>query len=117
MATVKPGNTYRIAVIGDKLLATGMGLSGIKYIYKAGTQQEVEDAVRDVSNKSDIGLVIINENLISMVKDRKLVRLIDSSLSPIFVGIPSYNQKEVYEDTLRRLIIRAIGIDISKNKE
>ena len=52
-----------------------------------------------------------------MVKDRRLLRVIDTSLSPIFVGIPSYNQKEVYEDTLRRLIIRAIGIDISKTKQ
>jgi len=116
LAAVKTGNMYRIAVIGDRLLATGMGLSGVKYIYQATTQQEIEDAIRDVTGKEDVGIVIINENLLPLVKDRRLLRLIDVSLSPIFVGIPSYNQKEVYEDTLRRLIIRAIGIDISKTK-
>jgi vacuolar-type H+-ATPase subunit F/Vma7 len=110
-------NTYRIAVIGDRLLATGMGLSGVKYIYEANNQEEAEKAIRDVSAKGDIGIVIINENLMTMVKDRKLLRLIDNSLSPIFVSIPAYNQKEVAEDTLRRLIIRAIGIDISKTKQ
>ena len=109
-------NIYRIAVIGDRLLATGMGLSGVKYIYEAQTQPEIEDAIRELSTKDDVGIVIINEGLMKMVKDRKLVRLIDNSLSPIFVGIPSYNQKEIYEDTLRRLIIRAIGIDISKKQ-
>jgi vacuolar-type H+-ATPase subunit F/Vma7 len=109
--------TYKIAVIGDRLLASGMGLSGVKHIYQADSQQQVEDAIREISAKSDIGIVIINENLMKIVKDRKLIRLIDSSLSPIFVGIPAYNQGEVYKDTLRRLIIRAIGIDISKSKQ
>lgn len=107
---------YRIAVIGDRLLATGIGLAGVKYVYEAKNQEEVEKAIRDISAKSDIGIVIINENLMGMVKDRKLLRIMDVSLSPIFVGIPAYNQKEVAEDTLRRLIIRAIGIDISKTK-
>lgn len=107
---------YRIAVIGDRLLATGMGVSGVKYIYQASTQQETEDAVRALSNNADVGIVIINENLMAMVKDRKLIRLMDSSLSPIFIGVAAYNQSEIYEDTLRRLIIRAIGIDISKGK-
>lgn len=116
MADIK-NNTYRIAVIGDRLLATGMGLSGVKYVYEANTQEEVENAVRDLSGKDDVGIVIINENLMSMVKDRKLLRIIDNSLSPIFVSIPAYNQKEVAEDSLRKLIIRAIGIDISKTKQ
>lgn len=113
MAAIK-GNNYRIAVIGSRLLATGMSVSGIKYIYEASNQEETENAIKDISNKSDIGIVIINENLANMVKDRRLLKLIDSSLAPIFVSVPAYNQKEVYQDTLRKLIIRAIGIDISK---
>ncbi len=114
MVNAKSESTYRIAVIGNRLLATGMGLSGVKYIYEANTQEETESAIREISLKSDVGIVIINEDLMTMVRDRKLIRLMDVSLSPIFVGIPAYNQREVYEDTLRRLIIRAIGIDISK---
>ena len=108
---------YRIAVIGDRLLAAGMALSGIKYIYQAHGQAEVENAVRDVSSKPDVGMVIINENLAAMVKDRKLLRMIDVSLAPIFVSIPEFNQATVTEDSLVRLIIRAIGIDISKTKK
>jgi vacuolar-type H+-ATPase subunit F/Vma7 len=106
---------YRIAVIGDRLLHNGMKIAGIKYAYDAQTQTEVEDAIKDVAAKDDIGIVIINEDLMAMVKDRKLIKLLDSSLSPIFVGIPSYGQKETSKDTLRRLIIKAIGIDISKH--
>ena len=105
---------YRIAVIGSRLLAMGMRLAGVKYIYEASNQAETENAVRELSNTLDVGVVIINEDLIAMIKDRKLIRIVDSSLSPIFVGIPTYNQGEIYADTLRRLIIRAIGIDISK---
>ena len=107
---------YRIAVIGDRLLATGMSLSGVKYIYQVHDQQEVESAIKDAAAKGDIGMVIINENLAAMVKDRKLIRMIDSSLSPIFVSIPAYNQGVMAEDTLRRLIIRAIGIDMGKRQ-
>jgi len=106
--------TKKIAVIGDAMLTTGMSVSGIKYAYTAKTTQEVEDAIKNVSGKNDVGIVIINESLMKMVTDRKLIRLMDTSLSPIFVGIPGYRQSEVYEDALRRLIIRAIGIDISK---
>lgn len=105
---------YKMAVIGDRLLVNGMRLSGIKCVYEVSTQKDVEEAIRDVSSRSDIGIVVISEDLIMMVKDRKLIRLIDTSLSPIFVGIPAYNQGEIYGDTLRRLIIKAIGIDISR---
>lgn len=106
--------TYKIAVIGSRLLATGMGLSGVKHIYTATNQEETENAIREISSAGDIGIVIINENLAGMVRDRRLLKLMDNSLSPIFVSIPSFNQAEFYQDTLRKLIIRAIGIDISE---
>ncbi|MDE1810947.1 MAG: hypothetical protein KGH66_02820 [Candidatus Micrarchaeota archaeon] len=105
---------FRIAVIGDAMLSMGLGVSGIKRIYSTETAEEVEAAVRDVLAKSEVGMVIMNEMSMKMVKDRKLLAIMDTSITPLFIGIPSYNQKDLESDTLRRLIIRAIGIDIAK---
>jgi len=105
---------FKLAVIGDQMLSMGLGVSGIKHIYNAQSTEEVEAAVRDVIAKGDIGMVIMNERNMKMVKDRKLLALMDTSISPLFIGIPSYNQQDLESDTLRRLIIRAIGIDIAK---
>ena len=103
----------KVAVIGDELLTRGMSLGGVKHIYRATTQEEVERAVRDATERSDIGMIIINEALAKKVRDRKLMNMMDSSISPVFVLVPAYNEKEEYVDVLRRLIIRAIGMDIS----
>ncbi|MDE1832916.1 MAG: hypothetical protein KGH58_00685 [Candidatus Micrarchaeota archaeon] len=105
---------FRIAVIGDPMLSMGLGVSGIKRIYNAQTTEQVEAAVRDILGKSEVGMVIMNEVNMRMVRDRKLLSIMDTSISPVFIGIPSYNQKDLESDTLRRLIIRAIGIDIAK---
>ena len=50
------------------------------------------------------------------VTDRKLLNMMDSSISPVFVLVTSHNEQEEEVDVLRRLIIRAVGIDISKRR-
>jgi vacuolar-type H+-ATPase subunit F/Vma7 len=103
----------KIAVIGDELLTRGMSLGGVKYIYRVTTPEEVEHAIKDATERSEIGMIIINEGLAKKVRDRKMQNMMDSSISPVFVLVPAYNEKEEYVDVLRRLIIRAIGMDIS----
>jgi vacuolar-type H+-ATPase subunit F/Vma7 len=65
---------------------------------------------------SEIGMVVINESLVKKIADRKLLNTIDSSISPVFVFVTSQNEHEEEVDVLRRLIIRAVGIDISKRR-
>lgn len=115
MADIK--DTYRIAVVGDELLTKGMKLSGIKYIYNPRDAASTESAIRELVAKPDVGMVIINEDLANSVRDRKLANMIDSGISPVFVLVPGYNQSEKYADTLRKLIIRAVGIDIMAMKK
>lgn len=106
----------RIAVIGDELLARGMSLGGVKHIYRAGTQEEAERAVREAMERREIGMIVMNEGLAKKVRDRKLLNIMDSSISPVFVLVLAYKEQEEYVDVLRRLIIRAVGIDISKRR-
>ncbi len=106
----------KVAVIGDALLARGMSLGGVKHIYRAETREEVERAVKEVMENGEIGMVVINEDLVKKIGDRKMLNAIDSSISPVFVMVASHNEKEAEVDVLRRLIIRAVGIDISKRR-
>lgn len=106
----------KVAVIGDALLTRGMSLGGVKHIYRADTREEIEHAIKDAMANSEIGMVVMNENLVKKIGDRKLLNTIDSSISPVFVFVTSHNEQEGEVDVLRRLIIRAVGIDISKRR-
>jgi vacuolar-type H+-ATPase subunit F/Vma7 len=103
-----------IAVIGDNaMLGTGFALSGIKKRFVVRTEDEAEAAIKTLLDDQSVGIVIIAERIISRMTNRKLLYIIDSSIMPMFVPVPSYNES-VHEDVLRNLIIRAIGIDITK---
>ncbi len=104
---------YGIAVVGGDLLAKGMALAGIKRIYNPSTQEEVERDIGELLAMDDLGIVIISQRLARIVRDRRLAKAIESSLLPMFVSIPSYGEKSYEEDALRRLILKAIGIDIA----
>ena len=110
------GNLYKVAVIGDELLTRGMRLSGVRHVYSVETTEEVENAIKDAAGKEDVGMIVINEGLAKKVRDRKLLNLMDSSIAPLFVLVPAHNAQEEYTDALRRLIIRAVGIDISAKR-
>lgn len=104
---------YAVAVVGGDLLSQGMALAGIKRIYSPETQEEVERDVSSLLTMDDIGIVVISQSLARMVKDRKLAYAIENSLLPIFVSLPAYGERSYEEDALRKLILRAIGIDIA----
>jgi vacuolar-type H+-ATPase subunit F/Vma7 len=109
-------NYYKIAVIGNNLLSKSMKLIGIKYIYDISNEniENIEKIIEKIALNEDIGIVIINEGITEKLINKRLINMIDSSLKPIFIEIPDYNKPEIYKDVLKRLIIRAIGIDISK---
>lgn len=106
----------RIAVIGDKLLTAGMSLAGVKHVYSASNGEDTERTIKEVATLPEIGLVVLQQGLIEQIKDRKVLNMVDSSLSPIFIGVPAFNEEEKSVDSLRRLILRAIGIDIQQMK-
>jgi vacuolar-type H+-ATPase subunit F/Vma7 len=106
----------KVAVIGDALLARGMSLGGVKRIFRADTKEEVERAVKEALEDSSIGMIVMNEHLAKKVTDRKLLNTMDSSISPVFVLVAARNEEESEVDVLRRLIIRAVGIDIGKRR-
>ena len=105
---------YKIGVIGSEPLVTGFKLAGVKTGIIAKNGEEAEKALNDLLGMQEIGLIIIGEGLANMIKSRKLQHIIDTSLMPLIIEVPDYGEHELESDTLRRLILKAVGIDITK---
>lgn len=108
---------YKIGVIGSEILATGFKLAGVKIAKTASNGEEAEKALEDMLNMDEVGIIIIAEGLSNKIKNRRLQHIIDTSLLPLVIEVPDYGEKEVESDTLRRLILRAVGIDITKSSK
>jgi V/A-type H+/Na+-transporting ATPase subunit F len=105
---------YKIAVVGNTQLALGFKLSGVAEAYSADNSSVIEKTMRELIVREDIGLIVTTSKVLKSIKDRKLADAIADSILPMVIEVPDYNE-EGQPDTLRRLIMRAIGIDISKN--
>ncbi len=108
----KLNKNYKIVIVGGKGFSLSFRLAGITESFEVDDGVQAEAAIKDLLQRTDIGLVIIASHLVKEIRDRKILNAIDSSILPIFMEIPGYKEEKV-PDTLRRLIIRAIGIDIS----
>jgi len=96
-------------------MATGFRIAGVKnamVAYLADSQEDIEQKITELFADETVAVIVAGQSTLAKVRDRKLLQLIDTSLLPIVIGIPDYHEKEENEDTLRRLIKRAIGIDI-----
>lgn len=105
---------YSIAVVGNTQLALGFKFAGVAETYSARSQPEFESTIRALMQRDDIGLIIITSKVIKSIRDRKLADAVSDSVLPMIIEVPDYREQG-QPDTLRRLILRAIGIDISKN--
>ena len=106
---------YKIAYVGNNLLSVGFKIAGITESYVASDSAQAESRMKELTTRSDIGIIIITSSVRKLIKDRRLGEAISSSLLPLVMEIPELNEQVLEEDTLRNLIMRAIGIDITKN--
>jgi V/A-type H+/Na+-transporting ATPase subunit F len=104
---------YKIATVSTEELSLGFRIAGVKDSIIVDNGTDAEEAIRNLLQRTDIGLIVVSTGVTKMIKDRKVMNAIDTSLMPMFIEVPEYKE-EYKQDTLRRLILRAIGIDISK---
>ncbi len=107
--------SFKIAVIGSDLMSLGFKLAGVTKSYVPQNGQEAETLMRELMQKEDVGIIVITTKTVKSIRDRRLQEAITSSIMPLIVEVPDYNDQSQQSDTLRKLIIRAIGIDIEKN--
>lgn len=105
---------YKIALIGNDLLKIGFGISGITESYSVTQTEQAESRLRELLDRQDIGIVVITSGVRKLVKDRKLQDAITNSIMPLIVEVPEQGEEHAEQETLRRLILRAIGIDITQ---
>lgn len=110
---MEPLKTYKIVVVGNTQLALGFKLSGVMETYSVKNAVECERVMRDLMQRDDVGMIITTSKTLNDIRDRKLSNAIAESALPMIIEVPSYKE-EGQPDTLRKLIMRAIGIDINK---
>ncbi len=106
--------TYRIAGVGNTQLALGFRLSGVAEAHNPSNAADAESIMRQLLQSEDTGLIITTSKVLRLIRDRKLSEQIANSALPMVIEVPEYKE-EGQPDTLRKLILRAIGIDIGKN--
>ncbi|MGD0510944.1 MAG: V-type ATP synthase subunit F [Candidatus Micrarchaeaceae archaeon] len=113
---MEPVKKYKIAVVGNTQLVLGFKLSGVAESYDTRTGADAEGRMRELMQRDDVGLIITTSTVLRAIRDRKLSESIAVSVLPMVIEVPDYRE-EGQPDTLRRLILRAIGIDINKNSQ
>jgi vacuolar-type H+-ATPase subunit F/Vma7 len=102
----------KMVVVGDQLLSLGLKLSGVKETYPLSKGEDPDRLLSELFERKDVGIIIVSEGTIKEIKDRRLLHKIENSLDPVVISIPGYGEDETHADTLRRLILRAVGIDL-----
>lgn len=110
MMTTENNVKYKIAVIGDELLCLGFKLLGTKNTYNP--QENLEQILKELLQNEEIGLIIINQKMVEKIKNNKLLELMNKSIKPLIIEIQGYNEQDKHQDNLRKIILRAIGMDI-----
>ncbi len=99
----------KVAVIGDPEFNIGFRLVGIRDVYDVTNDEELVNAVRDVLDRKDVGVVVIKYEDLKKLPVT-LRREIDERVEPTFVAVGGMGSVE----ELREKIRKAIGVDLWK---
>ncbi len=103
---------YKIAIIGNETICTGFELAGISEVYPVEDVEEAKRIFQELLARKDIGIIGITSKILKGIgTDQRLERAIELSIIPMVVELPEYGEQEA-EDTLKKLIKRAVGIEI-----
>ncbi len=105
---------YKIALVANQQLNLGFKLAGVTESTTVSDTSEAESKIKELIGRDDVGIIIVSTSVKRMVRDRRLQDTMETSILPLVVQVPEPNEGITEEDTLRNLIMRAIGIDISK---
>ncbi len=103
----------KVSVIGDKDTVMGFALTGIKDLYVVEDGEEAKQALSELMQNPDIGLVIITERYAHSLKENIRRWREEKPLYPLIIEIQDKSGKMDREDPIRMLIKRAVGIDVS----
>jgi V/A-type H+/Na+-transporting ATPase subunit F len=95
-----------IAVIGNQQFTLGFRLAGIRRIWDATTEEELQRAVLDARRDNDISILVMETTDVARL-DSRLRHEMVSSVKPTLVAVG-----EEEDDSLRNKIKQAVGVDL-----
>ncbi len=99
----------KIAVVGDPSFTTGFRLAGVdefREVREGDKPSELDDAVEDVLENTDVGIVVMHQSDLSHLS-RGVREDVETSVEPTVVTLGGEG-----EGQLREKIKQAIGIDL-----
>jgi V/A-type H+-transporting ATPase subunit F len=100
----------RMMVVGHQDAVLGFSLAGVPGLV-ATTAQEVDQALDDVLAIPDVGIVLVTDDVGSLIEGR-MDRLRLRSTVPLFIEIPGPGGVRPGRPSLSEIIQRAIGVKI-----
>jgi vacuolar-type H+-ATPase subunit F/Vma7 len=105
-------NKEKIAVIADSATCTGFRLSGVEATF-ALFGSEAEAKLSEMLSNEGLGIIIVPERLLENC-DWRLKKRVEATAKPIVVAIPDSQGPIEQEESLGKLIKRALGVDLAK---
>jgi V/A-type H+-transporting ATPase subunit F len=104
----------KVAVVGDEDFVIGFQLGGVKLGYACTTGEEAIQNVEKVRGMDDIAVLIIQRKFADEIRGYINEWKLKKGIYPVILELPGYGDEGEYEDPMREVIRRAIGIDIMK---
>ena len=101
-----------IVCVGSAEFTLGFKLAGIRRIINGSKNENWRDTLSSLTQDSSIGIVIIDENVLSGLEPNERSK-IEDSVSPVFISLSS---DSAASGDLRKLIIKSIGVDLLKGE-
>ncbi|HBR28911.1 MAG TPA: V-type ATP synthase subunit F [Firmicutes bacterium] len=108
-------STYKMAVIGEEDLIRGFGLLGLE-LFPVASGQEARDLLSGLKDDRDYGVIFITESIAQGFTGE--IEEWGSRPLPCITYIPGMAGSEGYAtERIRRIVEKAVGVDILKGKE
>ena len=101
----------KIALVADKNTVACFKLAGLKDVYPVKNAEEAEKNVRELSEKTDITVLLITERLIDQID--AVIENITERKYPLIVPIPDMGDPVTMKtDLIIKLIRSKVGIEV-----
>jgi vacuolar-type H+-ATPase subunit F/Vma7 len=99
-----------IAVIGNPRFTLGFRLSGITKVIDVEQSADAEKEIARIMADQNIGIVITDDETIANISERTR-ESVEASVKPVTVVVST---EATAQETLRKMIIKSIGVDLWK---
>ncbi|MFA6328213.1 MAG: V-type ATP synthase subunit F [Candidatus Micrarchaeia archaeon] len=104
----------KVAVIADSATCTGFRLAGVESTF-ALEGREAEAKMAELLSDESLGIIVVSERMVENC-DWRLKKRVEATAKPIVVAIPDSKGPIEQEESLAKLIKRALGVDLTKKK-